>query len=126
MAGLQDHGPVDCSLDIDGNNIRRRTAIVTGGANGIGKAYTRALVAAGADVTIGDLNAAGGERLVSEFPGKVHFVKCDVTSWHDQARLLREAASFSPTNQVHFVVANAGMIRQDEVFAYAEEPMSQS
>lgn len=122
MAGFQDHGPVDCSIDIDGKNIRGKTAIVTGGANGIGEAYTRALVAVGAYVTVGDLDMVGGEKLVSEFPGRVYFVKCNVTIWNDQFRLFREAASFSPTNQVHFVVANAGIIRQDDVFAYSEEP----
>jgi NAD(P)-dependent dehydrogenase (short-subunit alcohol dehydrogenase family) len=122
MAGFQHHGPVDCSIDIDCNNIRGKTAIVTGGANGIGEAYTRALIAAGAYIVIGDLDVAGAEKLISEFPGKAHFVNCNVTSWHDQTRLFREAEAISPTNQIHYVVANAGIIRQDEVFAYSEEP----
>ena len=90
--------------------------------NGIDEAYTRALIAAGAYVTIGDLGVDGGERLVARFPERAHFVKRNVTSWDDQTQVFREAEPLSPTNRVQFVVANTGIIRADEVFAYSEEP----
>lgn len=122
MAASQTRGPVDCTADIDSSKLQGKTAIVTGGANGIGEAYTRALLAAGAYVTIGDLDVDGAGKLVSEFSKQIHFVQCDVTSWNDQNRLFREAELFSPTNEIHYVVANAGIIRKDEVFAYSEEP----
>lgn len=47
------------------------------------------------------------------------FVECDTTIWDDQVRLFREAASFSPTGKIAYVVANAGVIRQDDVFSYS-------
>lgn len=122
MAGFQRQGPVDCSVDIDCRNIRGKTAIVTSGANGIGEAYTRALIAASACIAIGDLNVAGSKKLISESRWRAHFVNCNVTSWNNQTRLYRKTELFSPTTQIHYVVANAGTIRQDEVFAYSEEP----
>ncbi|KUM57664.1 hypothetical protein ACN42_g9509 [Penicillium freii] len=40
-------GPIDCSKPINVENLKGKTAIVTGGANGLGEAYVRALVAVG-------------------------------------------------------------------------------
>lgn len=121
MPGYQNQGPVDCTIPIDSSRLEGKTAIVTGGANGIGEAYTRALAAAGAYIAIGDLDESGAKKLASEFPQQIHFVKCNVTSWGDQTRLFREAESFSPTHQIHYVVANAGIIRRDEVFEFSRQ-----
>jgi len=40
-------GPIDCNIDFDTAVLKNKTAIVTGGANGIGEAYVRALYKAG-------------------------------------------------------------------------------
>jgi len=48
-------------VDLDG-----RTAIVTGGASGIGEACARALAGAGAKVTVIDLDAGGAERVAGD------------------------------------------------------------
>ncbi|KAF7587722.1 hypothetical protein BBP40_006829 [Aspergillus hancockii] len=117
-------GPVDCTSPFDTKNLKGKTAIVTGGANGLGEGYVRALVAEGVNVCIADLNEAKGKALEAELKG-AKFVLCNTTVWEDQARLFREASSFSPTGKIHYVVANAGIHRPDEVFLYAgddEEP----
>ncbi|MDX2157790.1 MAG: SDR family NAD(P)-dependent oxidoreductase [Hyphomicrobiaceae bacterium] len=54
------------------------TAIVTGGASGLGGATARALAEKGAKVAIFDLNAALGETHAKAIGGK--FFQCDVTS----------------------------------------------
>lgn len=38
---------VDCEVDVDTSGLSGKTAIVTGGADGLGRAYVRALHAAG-------------------------------------------------------------------------------
>lgn len=38
--------PVDCTIDANTSVLSGKTAVVTGGANGIGEAYVRALHAA--------------------------------------------------------------------------------
>jgi len=53
-------------------------ALVAGGASGLGAATSRALAAAGARVTIADLNAERGEALAAEIGGE--FVAADVTN----------------------------------------------
>ncbi|KAK9319074.1 hypothetical protein V1517DRAFT_75499 [Lipomyces orientalis] len=118
MEGYKHRGPVNCDVDFDPSNLKGKTAIVTGGANGIGEAYVRALVAAEVTVCIGDLDAAKGKILEAELPG-IKFIECDITKWDDQVRLFREAVSFSPTGKIAYVVANAGIIRQDDVFSYS-------
>ena len=45
-----------------------RTALVTGGASGIGEATCRALAAAGAAVVIVDLDSARAEDLAAQLP----------------------------------------------------------
>lgn len=54
------------------------SAVVTGGASGLGKASAQALAAAGARVAIFDVNVAGGEAVAKEIGGV--FCKVDITS----------------------------------------------
>jgi 3-hydroxyacyl-CoA dehydrogenase/3-hydroxy-2-methylbutyryl-CoA dehydrogenase len=59
--------------------IEGTSALVAGGASGLGEATARALVAAGARVTIADLNSEKGEALAGELGGAAGFVETDVT-----------------------------------------------
>ena len=49
---------------------------------------------------------------------RTKFVKCDTASWDDQVALFSTAARFSDSGKIDFVVANAGITKKDEVFAY--------
>src|SRR5437763_10540575 len=53
------------------------TAIVSGGASGLGEATARVLAAAGATVVIADLNEEGGKRVAGETGGL--FARTDVS-----------------------------------------------
>jgi NAD(P)-dependent dehydrogenase (short-subunit alcohol dehydrogenase family) len=59
--------------------VEGASALVVGGASGLGEATARALVAAGASVTIADLNAEKGEALAAELGEGASFVAADVT-----------------------------------------------
>ena len=58
--------------------IAQRVAVVSGGASGLGEGAVRALVAAGANVVIADLNEARGQALAAELGASALFVKTDV------------------------------------------------
>ncbi|KAJ9606173.1 hypothetical protein H2200_009134 [Cladophialophora chaetospira] len=118
-------GPVNTDVDFDTSRVKGKTAVVTGGANGIGEAYVRALTKAGASVVIADLDVEEGERLVKELGSSVKFVKTNVTVWADQLAAFKTALSLSPSGRIDIVVANAGISGADNVFftdLEAEEP----
>ncbi|KAL6914681.1 hypothetical protein FSST1_012441 [Fusarium sambucinum] len=112
--------PVNCGIDFSRDQLMGKTVIITGGANGIGEAYARALHKAGhvvAAIVIGDKNSSAGKKLASELAGS-KFVQCDATDWEDQIRLFKEAAQFSSSGKISYVIANAGMTKTDQTFTF--------
>ncbi|HEX5929356.1 MAG TPA: SDR family NAD(P)-dependent oxidoreductase [Solirubrobacterales bacterium] len=71
-------------------DVQGAGALVAGGASGLGAATARALAAAGAEVTIADLNAEKGEALASEIGAG--FVAADVTDPDAVGRAVERAA----------------------------------
>lgn len=63
--------------------LTNATALVTGGASGLGEATTRLLAANGANVVILDLNDAQGTALAEELGPTVRFHKTNVTDETD-------------------------------------------
>jgi NAD(P)-dependent dehydrogenase (short-subunit alcohol dehydrogenase family) len=73
-------------------NPENLNALVVGGASGLGAATARRLHAAGANVTIADVNTEKGEALASEIGAK--FVATDVTDpGHVEAAVIAAAGS---------------------------------
>jgi NAD(P)-dependent dehydrogenase (short-subunit alcohol dehydrogenase family) len=85
--------------------ISGASAIVTGGAGGLGGATVRRLVAAGAKVVIADLNTEKAEAMVKELGDAVAYVKTDITSESSVQEALDQAASMG---QVRISVAVHG------------------
>jgi NAD(P)-dependent dehydrogenase (short-subunit alcohol dehydrogenase family) len=67
-------------------------ALVAGGASGLGEATARSLAAAGARVTIADLNAEKGEALAAELGDSAAFFETDVTDAEAVAAAVEAAA----------------------------------
>ncbi len=77
-------------------DIRGASAVVTGGASGLGEATVRSLHAAGAAVTILDRNVDAGEALVKELGGAANFAPADVTKYDECAAAVDQAAANGP------------------------------
>ncbi len=75
-------------MRIDGSG-----ALVVGGASGLGEATARHLHAAGAHVTIADLNAGRGEALADELGERAGFAHTDVTQAETVEAAVAEAAT---------------------------------
>jgi NAD(P)-dependent dehydrogenase (short-subunit alcohol dehydrogenase family) len=87
--------------------LQDRTAIVTGGARGIGRAIVERLAAEGARVTFCDLAAAAGEATARELGRGVEFVAADITREADVAGLVRGVVARH--GAVDVLVNNAGV-----------------
>lgn len=74
--------------------IEGSSALVTGGASGLGLATARALAAAGATVTIVDLPSSRGAEAAAEVGGL--FVPADVTSVQEVAAAVAAASNVGP------------------------------
>jgi 2-hydroxycyclohexanecarboxyl-CoA dehydrogenase len=80
--------------------LEGRTALVTGGASGIGAAISRRLAAEGAAVGVGDIDAEGAAAVASEISGRP--LELDVTDL-DSAK-----AAVGELGSVDILVNNAG------------------
>ena len=76
------------------NMLQDTTALVTGGASGIGAATARRLAQEGATVVILDLNEGQGEQLASELDGR--FVRADITDDGDVGAAVAAASALAP------------------------------
>lgn len=112
---------VDPSSPTNTSVLDGKSVIITGGASGLGLAYVKAFASKGAFVTFGDLNTSASEKIASELGPNVQFVKCDVTSWSDQVSMFKAAVTASPAKSCDIVVANAGIARDDDIFAFNED-----
>lgn len=91
-------------------NLKNKTAIVTGGAMGIGLGIARRLGEAGANVVIADLNEKAGDAAVKEMQengGSAAFVKTDVASESEVMKAVEFASS--EYGGVDILVNNAGI-----------------
>ena len=85
-----------------------KVAIVTGASQGMGSAHAKAFVEAGAKVVLTDLNEAAGQALADSLGENAIFVKQDVSSQADWAKVL--AAANAKFGVVTVLVNNAGVL----------------
>ncbi len=103
-------------------DTRRKTAVITGGAQGIGKAIVQAFCSRGYSVAFADNDTEAGEETLEELSSKgdILYVPADVSQEKDAAMLIETTAGHFGT--INVLVNNAGiMIRKPmEILSLAE------
>jgi 3-hydroxyacyl-CoA dehydrogenase/3-hydroxy-2-methylbutyryl-CoA dehydrogenase len=90
-------------VKIDGTS-----ALIAGGASGLGEATARVLVAAGARVVLADLNAEKGEALAAELGEAASFIEADVTDEAAVSSAVEQAASHDGGLRISICCAGIG------------------
>jgi len=101
------------------------TAIVTGGASGIGRALAEELAKRGCEVVLADLQIELAEEVASEINvsgGKTKAVKIDVTDVSAMEQLVQETAK--RTGRLDYIFNNAGIVIGGYVHHYGIEDWS--
>ncbi len=90
------------------SRLTGKSAVVTGGARGIGEGIVRRFVAEGARCVIADIDVKAGERLASELGDAVVFVRTDVTREGDIAAAIDTC--LTSFGALDVMVNNAGVV----------------
>ena len=98
--------------------LQNSTAIITGGASGLGEATAKYFAENGGNVVILDLNEVAGKALESEFQSKIRFIKTDVSSEID----VQNAVNFAidTFGSIHVVVNCAGIAPARKIVGKAD------
>jgi NAD(P)-dependent dehydrogenase (short-subunit alcohol dehydrogenase family) len=88
--------------------LANKTALITGGASGIGAAATQRFVEEGCRVMICDIQADAGARFAQTFGDNASFMVCDVTSEDDVAAAMD--AAVAEFGKLDIVFHSAGIV----------------
>lgn len=95
-----------------------RVALITGGANGIGKACAQRFVAEGAQVVIADVAREAGEAAARALGANARFVACDVGSKAEVDAMV--AATVAAFGALDVLVNNAAVIKAADFLDISE------
>ena len=90
-------------------NLSGKTAIITGGGNGIGRASSKMLASFGANVVVSDFNLEAAEQVandINEDGGSAIAVKCDVTNEGELVSLVEN--TLAAFKHIHILLNNVG------------------
>ena len=91
--------------------LEGKVTVVTGGAKGIGEAYSTGLAAEGARVVVADLDREAGEQVaqrIQDSGGKSLFVRTDVSKKKDAENMV--AQTKKTFGRIDILVNNAGIL----------------
>jgi 3-oxoacyl-[acyl-carrier protein] reductase len=102
-----------------------QTAVITGGAQGLGFAIAQRFVAEGARVVLGDVNLEATEAAAKQLGGETvaAAVRCDVTSADDVDTLV--GAAVDRFGALDIMINNAGITRDATMRKMTEEQFDQ-
>ncbi|KPN18748.1 MULTISPECIES: SDR family NAD(P)-dependent oxidoreductase [unclassified Arthrobacter] len=99
--------------------LKNKTAIVTGGAGGIGRGIVRRFLAEGARVAVVDIDQDQGEKLLAELDGEAIFIARDISVEANAAAIVAETVE--RFGGLDILVNNAHASRQASILETTKE-----
>ncbi|MEQ8553966.1 MAG: SDR family oxidoreductase [Cyclobacteriaceae bacterium] len=90
--------------------LENKTAIITGGSKGIGKAATQLIAKSGADVFFLDIDDTEGQDLQKEIKDqgfKATYVKCNIASYEEVKQTIEDI--YEQSGKIDILINNAGI-----------------
>lgn len=106
--------------------LQNKVAIITGGAQGIGKATALKFAEEGASIVLWDVNEEKGNALAKDLSDKgtkAHFTKVDVTKIDSTEKAAKEAVEIFST--IDILINNAGITRDASLVKMTAEQWQQ-
>lgn len=106
--------------------LENKIAIITGGAQGIGKATVEKFLIEGATVLIWDVDDAKGNKLVNDLSAqgfKTKFLKVNVTKFDEVEKAVQEI--INEFGRIDILVNNAGILRDGTLVKMTPEQWQQ-
>lgn len=106
--------------------FKNKTAIITGGADGIGKAAVERFATEGASVIIWDMNEEKGKETSLNLAGEGHKVVFEKVNTADFADVNRAAEkAIKEFGQIHILINNAGITRDSTLKKMTQDQWQQ-
>lgn len=99
--------------------FKNKTAVITGGAKGIGAGCATIFHREGANVVILDVDEEGGSELTSKLGNRALFIKCDISNKKEVEEAVEKI--IGTFGSIHFLVNNAGILKYFSVTETSEE-----
>ena len=97
----------------------KRIAIITGAANGIGKAIAQRMKNDNYTTILVDVDKTNGESLAKELGNSAKFISCDISNQNDVEALFSKVTK--EFGGVDVIVNNAGIIRDNVIWKMSVE-----
>ena len=91
--------------------LEKMSAVVTGGASGLGLATARLLAERGVSVVLADINEEQGQARAAELGPNARFVKADVCDTDDMNRVYDAAEALGPLRALVHCAGRGGPVR---------------
>lgn len=102
--------------------LKEKSAIITGGSMGIGRAIAELFTKEGCSVVIADVNKENGvktQKDIEKEGGRCFFIQCDVSQLSQVKRMVKKAIGFC--GSINILVNNAGIWRPGKVTDISEQ-----
>jgi sorbitol-6-phosphate 2-dehydrogenase len=100
-------------------DLKGKTAIVTGGGQGLGEALCLRLDREGCNVAVCDINLSGAQSVASKCQNSALALKVDVTDYQDCVKMAEEVVA--RFGKIDILICNAAVLKSGDIYKLTAE-----